>query len=77
MRPCDVCIINSGDHTPKADVKWCGVCGKWRCPVCRGSVARITKAVVKHHTQEAVKAIKKATVSPFRVRTTLKKKGDQ
>ena len=45
-RACDVCVINSGDRSPKA-VEWCAVCGKWKCAQCRGSVTRSVKAIVR------------------------------
>jgi hypothetical protein len=50
LRPCEVCILNRGDHTLKQNVKWCGVCQKWRCYECRNSIVEVTKGVVNNFT---------------------------
>ena len=42
--PCDICIILDGDDSAKP-VKWCNMCGKWRCEPCRNDLLRITRAV--------------------------------
>lgn len=68
-RECDVCIINSGDHSVKDDVKWCGMCKKWRCAECRKSPDKIAEAVVRN----AVDVVsKKATKALVTIRTVLK-----
>jgi hypothetical protein len=36
IRPCDVCRLAQGDLTPKEGVTYCGRCGAWICPPCRG-----------------------------------------
>jgi hypothetical protein len=36
IRVCDVCRLASGDNTPKEGVSYCGRCGAWICPECRG-----------------------------------------
>jgi hypothetical protein len=35
-RVCDVCRLARGDETPKDGVTYCGRCGAWICPDCRG-----------------------------------------
>jgi hypothetical protein len=36
IRICDVCRLARGDDTLKQDVSYCGRCGAWICPDCRG-----------------------------------------
>lgn len=36
IRPCDVCRLAQGDTTPREGVTYCGRCGAWICPACRG-----------------------------------------
>jgi hypothetical protein len=36
IRVCDVCRLARGDDTPKEGVSYCGRCGAWICPDCRG-----------------------------------------
>lgn len=35
IRVCDVCALALGDHSPKRDVAYCGMCDAWLCPDCR------------------------------------------
>ena len=36
IRVCEVCRWARGDDTPKEGVVYCGRCGAWICPRCRG-----------------------------------------
>jgi hypothetical protein len=36
IRTCDVCRLARGDETAKEGVIWCGRCGAYVCPDCRG-----------------------------------------
>jgi hypothetical protein len=36
IRVCDVCRLARGDDTLKEGVSYCGRCGAWICPDCRG-----------------------------------------
>jgi len=36
IRVCEVCLWARGDDTPKEGVVYCGRCGAWICPECRG-----------------------------------------
>jgi hypothetical protein len=36
IRVCDVCRLARGDDTLKEKVAYCGRCGAWICPDCRG-----------------------------------------
>ena len=36
IRVCDVCRLARGDDTPKEGVAYCGRCGAFLCPDCRG-----------------------------------------
>lgn len=36
IRVCDVCRLARGDDTLKEGVSFCGRCGAWICPDCRG-----------------------------------------
>jgi len=36
IRTCEVCRWSRGDDTPKEGVVYCGRCGAWICPGCRG-----------------------------------------
>jgi acyl CoA:acetate/3-ketoacid CoA transferase alpha subunit len=35
IRPCEVCRLARGDHTPKEGVAYCSKCGAWICRDCR------------------------------------------
>jgi hypothetical protein len=51
-RPCDVCVLARGDHSPKRHVAYCGVCSAWLCADCRQRYDLRAIAALKRRLQE-------------------------
>jgi hypothetical protein len=51
IRTCDVCRLARGDETPKERVTYCGRCGAWICPDCRGRYDLRAIAALKRQRQ--------------------------
>lgn len=46
--PCDICILEDGDYTPK-DATYCAPCKVWKCSKCLYDPIRTIKAFAKKH----------------------------